>query len=136
MQEWALFNTILVGIDLFILLYGWYLIKVKRDIARHRRTMIAAGAVFALFLASFLLKIALHGVQPLPVWEESLVQPRHILYVHEGVALVTVPLILAAYWLAFKKDWVRHKKVARWAMPLWIFESAFGVASFIILYHT
>lgn len=136
MREWALFNTALVGLDFFIILYGVYLSKVKRDFQRHPKVMIAAGIVFLMFLVSFLLKVAIFGVQPFPTWPDNYfhIQPRHILYVHEAVALVTVPLIIAAYWLAYRRDFARHKKVVRWAAPLWLFESAFGIVEFFILY--
>ena len=138
MREWALFNALLVGADTFVILYGVYLAKVKRDFVRHLRVMILAGVLFLLFLVSFLIKVATQGVQPLPVWQDPPfgIQPRLILYMHEAVALVTVPLIIAAYWLAYKRRFATHKKVVRWAWPLWVFESAFGIVEFLILYPT
>lgn len=135
---WGLANAALIGIDFFVILYGIYLAKVKRDFVRHPKVMKLAGALFLLFLLSFLIKIVTVGAQPFPVWVDPPlgIQPRHILYVHEAVAVVTVPLIAAAYWFAYKRDFARHKKVARYAWPLWLFESAFGIAEFFILYTT
>lgn len=136
-RGWAMFNALLVGLDFFIIAYGVYLAKVKRDFRTHPRVMITAGVVFALFLVSFLLKVGTHGIQVFPTWDASPwgIQPKHILIVHETVALLTVPLIIAAYWFAYKKDFLHHRRVVRYAWPLWLFESAFGIAEFFILYY-
>ncbi len=137
MREWALANALLVGVDFFIIAYGVYLAKVKRDFRRHPLVMKTAGIVFLVFLASFFLKVGFYGIQEYPTWADNPlhIQPVHILLTHEAVAVLTVPLIGAAYYHAFRKNFAKHKRIVRWAWPLWLFESAFGIAEFIILYY-
>lgn len=136
MRAWAGFNAALVALDFFVILYGIYLIKRKRDVERHKKVMLTAGAIFVLFLVSFLLKITFQGIQPFPevTFTPWHIPAKNILYVHEAVAVVTVPLIAIAYWAALTKRFALHKKVVRWAAPLWLFESAFGIVEFYILY--
>lgn len=133
---WAGINAGLVALDFFIIAYGLYLAKVRKDYILHSKVMITAGVVFLVFLISFLLKVLLVGVQEMPVWEGALVQPRTILIIHEVVALITVPLLIATYWFAFKGQFERHKRIAPWAGGSWLFESAFGIVEFYILYFT
>lgn len=137
MPWWGLINAALIGVDFFVIAYGVYLAKVKRDFVRHPKVMIAAAIIFLAFLASFLVKIATVGVQAAPVWTGMPLnlQPRHILYLHEAVALVTIPVVAAAYWFAYKRDFAKHKRIVRYAWPLWLFESAFGIVEFFILYY-
>ncbi len=138
MALWGLVNSALVGLDFFVIAYGIYLAKVKRDFRRHPKVMITAGVIFLVFLASFLVKVATQGVQPFPEWTVpgTSITARHILYVHEAVALVTVPVVGAAYWFAYKRRFDLHRRVVNWAWPLWLFESLFGIGEFWMLYHT
>jgi len=64
------------------------------------------------------------------------VSPRHlvILSTHTVLAAVIVPLVLVTLWRALKTQFDRHRRIARWTLPLWMYVSATGVIIYLILY--
>jgi uncharacterized membrane protein YozB (DUF420 family) len=47
---------------------------------------------------------------------------------------VIVPLVLVTLWRALKTQFDRHRRIARWTLPLWMYVSATGVIIYLILY--
>ena len=58
-----------------------------------------------------------------------------ILASHIGMSLVVLPLVLRAMYYAVTKQFLRHKKIVKYAYPIWLYVSATGVIVYIMLYH-
>lgn len=58
-----------------------------------------------------------------------------ILLSHTVLAAVIVPLVLMTLRQAFKARWQRHRRLARWTLPMWLYVSVTGVVIYIMLYQ-
>lgn len=123
---WPLINVGIIALHILLLLYGYWLIKAKKDVQRHPRVMILAGIVFLVFLGSFIVRILVMGPVPLGTWAAP-VQPVHLQTVHAVIAVITVTLVTATYTLAARRRFDAHRRIAPWALALWIFTGIFGI---------
>jgi uncharacterized membrane protein YozB (DUF420 family) len=104
-------------------------------IAEHRRTMIGALLVSALFLVGY---IAYHYSSPIFVFRgHGWIRPVYyaLLISHVLVAALAVPLVLTTAWFGLNRIDARHRALARWTWPVWMFVSASGVIVYLMLYH-
>jgi putative membrane protein len=46
-----------------------------------------------------------------------------------------LPMILRVFYLAFREDFARHKRLARWTLPIWLYVSVTGVLVYVMLYQ-
>ena len=53
---------------------------------------------------------------------------------HVLLAIVNLPMVLRVLWLAHKEDWPRHKRLAKWTFPIWLYVSVTGVLVYLVLY--
>jgi len=58
-----------------------------------------------------------------------------ILTTHTILAIVIVPLILVTLYRAARGDFVSHRRIARWTLPLWLYVSVTGVVVYLMLYQ-
>ena len=58
-----------------------------------------------------------------------------VLLTHIGLAAAIVPLALTTVWRAWRADFARHRRIARWTLPLWLYVSVTGVVVYWMLYH-
>ena len=117
------------------LLVGARVLIAQRRILAHRRTMIAALAVSAVFLVSY---IAYHVAAPIFVFRgHGAVRPIYyaLLISHVLTAALSIPLILAAAWFGLRRVDGRHRAIARWTWPLWMYVSVSGVVVYLMLYQ-
>lgn len=134
--EWLLYlpfvNAILNTITSMLLIVGYKLIKVGKREA-HARTMLAAVGSSALFLVSYLLYHHYQG--DTKFLGPGFIRPLYffILITHIVLSMIQVPLILTTLWLAFRKNWRAHKKVAKVTFPIWLYVSVTGVLVFVFL---
>ena len=134
LAELPALNAVLNATSAMLLAAGFLCIRAKR-IAAHRACMIAAFAVSALFLTSYLIyhaqvgSVRFHG----PGW----IRPVYfaILIPHTCLAVVTVPLVLRTLGLAAHQRFAQHRAIARWTLPLWLYVSITGVIVYVILYR-
>ncbi len=127
-------NATLNATAAFLLLWGRHLIKQK-NIAAHRRCMIGAVTVSALFLVSYLTYHSFHGSQGFQ--GTGWIRPVYfsILLTHSILAAAIVPLALITLWRGLKRHDARHKAIARWTYPIWIYVSVTGVIIYLMLYQ-
>lgn len=123
------------------------LIQIRGGRVRaHKRLMLTALAVSALFLALYLLhKVALFQTTGEPNKRfptDTAVAPLAARYSYYGILgthlllAVTVPfLALRAVYLAMKGRIVAHKRLVRWAYPIWMYVSVTGVLVYLMLYQ-
>ena len=128
-------NASLNGTAVMLLTAGYLCIRARKTTA-HRNCMIAAFGVSALFLVSY---ITYHLLHHLTTKFPAQGLPRIIYFTvltsHSILAIVVVPMVLRTLYLAGKGRLDRHKKIARWTLPIWLYVSVTGVVIYVMLYH-
>ena len=117
-----------------VLIGGLIFIKQKK-INYHRIAMTAAFALGGLFLICY---IVYHVSNPANKFSgEGAVRYVYffLLITHIGFSLVVLPLVLRAMFYAVTSQFVRHKNIARYAYPIWLYVSATGVLVYLLLYQ-
>lgn len=117
-----------------LLLFGYVAIR-RGDARLHMRLMIAAFALSVVFLACYLAHKFLVGPKRFP--GEGWIRPVYftVLLTHTVLAAVNLPLILVALWFAVRGRLETHRRVARWAWPIWMYVSVTGVVVYVMLYR-
>jgi putative membrane protein len=117
-----------------LLIAGYYFIR-RKNIAAHRACMLAAFATSILFLICYLTYHYFHGVTRFP--GHGLVRTFYLslLASHTILAVVIVPLVLATLYRAWRRQFDRHRRIAVWTLPLWIYVSITGVVVYWMLYQ-
>ena len=121
------------GTTAILLLIGHRFIK-RGAVARHRATMIAAFTTSSIFLACYLY-YHFH-VGSVHFRGTGWVRPLYfsILISHTVLAAVVVPMILTTLTLALTDKFDRHRRLARWTYPIWMYVSVTGVIVYLMLY--
>ena len=117
-----------------LLVIAYVLIRARR-IAQHRRVMLAACATSSLFLLSY---VAYHAqVGSVPFTRQGFVRPLYftILGTHVTLAAVTLPLALVTLSRGLKARYGKHRAIARWTLPIWLYVSVTGVLVYVLLYQ-
>ncbi len=117
------------------LLVAAFVAVKRRQIARHRALMLAAIVTSAIFLASYVARFLLTGAHRFP--EVGMVKTVYlvILGTHSLLALVALPMILRTAYLGLKRQDPRHRALARYTWPVWMYVSITGVVVYLMLYH-
>jgi uncharacterized membrane protein YozB (DUF420 family) len=118
-----------------VLLVIAYVLIRQRRIEAHRKVMLAAFGVSTLFLVSYLVYHAQAGSTPYR--GEGWTRPLYftILITHIVLAAAIVPLALVTLRRGLKRDDARHRALARWTLPIWLYVSVTGVAVYWMLYR-
>jgi len=133
-------NASLNGLATVLLVAGFAFIKRRRVSASavrfHAVTMIATVVVSAAFLTCYLVYHAkvppkTPGVQAGPLRTVYYV----ILIPHVILAAVMVPMIVATLGLAYRRQWDKHRRLARPTFWIWLYVSVTGVVIYWMLYH-
>jgi putative membrane protein len=107
----------------------------RREIETHRALMLAASATSAVFLVSYLTYHARVG----SVHFTATGAPRAIYFAilvsHTILAAATLPLVARTLYLGLRRRDDRHRKIARWTLPIWLYVSVTGVVVYVMLYH-
>jgi uncharacterized membrane protein YozB (DUF420 family) len=127
-------NATLNASSFVLLLSGYYFIRRKRVIA-HRNCQIAALSTSVLFLVFYLTYHAHHGTTRFT--GQGIARPIYftILTTHTILAALIVPLVIITVLRARRGDFLRHKAIARWTLPMWLYVSVTGVLVYLMLYH-
>ena len=127
-------NAILNSISAILLIWGYALIRRKQFLA-HQKVMQTAFATSCLFLVCYLVYHFQVGSVPFQKTGAIRILYLSILLTHTVLA-ATVP-VLAIITLrrgrAAKYD--RHRRIARWTLPIWLYVSVTGVVVYAMLYH-
>jgi putative membrane protein len=127
-------NALLNGASAILLTTGWVLVR-RRRVAAHRACMLAAFCVSVLFLVSYVTYHALAGSRPFPGQGWIRAAYFAILVPHIVLAAVMVPFVLTTLYRALTGDFVRHARLARWTLPVWLYVSVTGVLVYWLLYR-
>jgi putative membrane protein len=127
-------NAALNATSTVLLVIAWYFIKNRR-IEAHRRTMLLAFSTSALFLISYVIYHAQIGSKPFPGTGVIRVVYFTILVPHVILAALVLPLAILTLRRGLRRDDVRHRRIARITLPLWLFVSVTGVIVYVMLYQ-
>lgn len=126
-------NAILNSASSLFLLSGYWAIR-RRLIRIHRSLMLGALSTSVLFLISYL--IYHYNIGSRSYQGEGAVRLVYfsILISHTVLAMVNVPMVGFTLIRALKGDFERHRRIARWALPIWLYVSVTGVLIYLMLY--
>jgi uncharacterized membrane protein YozB (DUF420 family) len=127
-------NAFLNGTCALLLVAGYSFIRTGR-VAAHRACQLSAVVVSILFLASYLTYHYHHGATRFA--GQGLARPLYftILISHTILAILIVPLVGITLYRALRADFVRHRRIARITLPLWLYVSVTGVIVYLMLYQ-
>ena len=130
----ATVNAVLNGGAACFLLAGYAFIRNK-NVKAHRACMVSAFVLSALFLVTYLLHHAQVG--SVPFQHEGWIRGVYfaVLVPHVALAAVIVPLALLTIYRGWTERIAKHREIARWTLPLWLYVSVSGVAVYLMLYH-
>jgi uncharacterized membrane protein YozB (DUF420 family) len=127
-------NAILNATSAALLITGYYYIR-QRNIRAHRRCMVSAFAVSIFFLLSYLTYH--YHVGATRFGGQGYIRPVYftILISHTILAGLVPFFALLTLWRAWNEQFRKHKRIARWALPIWLYVSATGVVIYWMLYQ-
>lgn len=134
MRDLPVVNATLNATAATLLVYGYTLIRAKQ-VEKHRRVMIAAFAVSVVFLLCYLVYHAQVG--SVAFTKTGWIRPVYfsILLTHTVLAVAVPFLAITALWRAWRGEFDRHRRIARWAFPIWLYVSVTGVIVYLMLYQ-
>ena len=117
-----------------LLVIGILFIRARK-IEAHKKTMGLAVLVSVAFLISYLTYHFLYGSTPFEGtgWVRTLYFT--ILISHTILAIVVVPLVIRTVLLILRNQVEKHKAIARWTFPIWLYVSVTGVVVYWMLYQ-
>lgn len=128
-------NASLNALCAVLLLAGLVCIKRGQREA-HKKIMLAAVCVSAVFLASYLTyHFSVQVVTRFPGQGWSRPVYFTILLSHTILAVCVLPMVLVTVARALKGNFDRHRALARWAWPIWMYVSITGVIVYMMLYQ-
>ncbi len=134
-HDLPLLNAILNGTSTILLVVGYVLIK-RRRYAAHAWTMGAAFVVSTLFLIGYLTHKYTSGDRTSGL-DPGLLRTVYlaILIPHVILAMVMVPMIVMVLLRAWRRQWEKHRRLARPTFWIWLYVSVTGVIIYWMLYH-
>ena len=114
---------------------GWYLIR-RGAWRRHMACMITAVISSTFFLVGYIVYHAHVGEKSTHFAAGGLIAWIYfpMLISHVLLAFVTLPLVIVTLVQVFRRRWDRHRRIARWTIPIWLYVSVTGVLVYLMLY--
>jgi len=127
-----LFHAILNGMTAVLLLTGFFMIR-SGDKIMHRNIMITAFGLSCVFLVSYV--ISKISNDPVPFGGEGYLRPIYffILITHIVLSAIIVPLVLFTMYRGLTGEYEKHKKIARWTFPIWLYVAITGVMVYLFM---
>ena len=132
-QDLPTINAILNGLSAVFLVIGYVHIRSGKPF-KHKIFMIGAFSISVVFLICYL--IYHYQVGSVGFKGQGFIRPIYfiILISHTILAALVPPLAIIALYRAFKGQFAKHKKIARWTFPIWLYVSITGVMVYLMLY--
>jgi uncharacterized membrane protein YozB (DUF420 family) len=127
-------NALLNSTSTVLLIAGYVAVRRKKVMV-HRNCMVGAFVASSVFLAGYLTRFALTGAHSFPPLGWVRVAYLTILFSHMALAVATVPLVFRTLFLAYKKRFDAHRKIAKITYPIWLYVSFTGVVVYLMLYQ-
>ncbi len=126
-------NAVMNSISAVLLATGWTFILQDKKRA-HGICMAIALVTSAIFLCGYLLHKYHNGTTAFtePAW----VKPIYLLVLipHLILAIAMLPMIIKTVFHAARREWDKHRRIARWTLPIWLYVSVTGVIVYFFLY--
>lgn len=126
-------NAFLNLLAAVLLVIGYRHVKHGR-IVEHKRIMLMALVASAAFLTSYLIYHYQVGSVPYPHYDFTRYIYFAILIPHVILAAVMVPFVIVMVWHALRAQFDKHRRLARWVWPVWLFVSISGLVVYVMLY--
>ena len=140
LQDLPLINAILNSCSALLLLAGY--VAIKRDQKeRHKRCMVSALITSTLFLTCYVIYHVgmqrVYGSAHTRFVDPAWFRPWYLalLASHLLLAIAIVPMVLMTVYHAIRGNFERHRKIARWTWPCWMYVSVTGVVIYLLLYR-
>jgi uncharacterized membrane protein YozB (DUF420 family) len=127
-------NAVLNATSGLLLITGYVLIR-RRRITLHLSCMVAALVSSTLFLISYLTYHYYHGTTRFTGPGIARLLYLTILGTHTVLAVVILPFIFVTVYRASRGEYQKHKRIARWTFPMWLYVSVTGVVVYVMLYQ-
>lgn len=127
-------NAVLNATAAVLLVWGYSLIRRKR-IDTHRKVMTAAFVTSCLFLVCYLVYHAQVGSKRFPGTGTIRTVYLTILATHTVLAAAVPVLAIITLRRGLSKRFDKHRRIARWTLPVWLYVSVTGVVVYWMLYH-
>jgi uncharacterized membrane protein YozB (DUF420 family) len=127
-------NAVLNATAAVLLVWGYTLIR-RRRIRAHRRVMTAAFVTSCIFLACYLIYHYQAGVVRFPGTGAIRTVYLSILTTHTILAAAVPVLAIITLRRGLSARYDKHKLIARWTLPIWLYVSVTGVVVYVMLYH-
>jgi putative membrane protein len=127
-------NAVLNSLAAVLLVWGYLLIRRKR-IETHRKVMLSAFVTSCLFLVSYL--VYHYEVGSVRFQKTGAIRTVYltILFTHTVLAAAVPPLAIVSLRRGLAARYDRHRAIARWTLPIWLYVSVTGVVVYWMLYH-
>jgi putative membrane protein len=125
-------NAFLNGTSAVFLFLAWRAI-LRRDVVTHARYVLVSLGSSALFLVSYIVYHSVHG--DTPFGGQGAIRPIYfsILISHVFLSAVALPLIFLSLFFSLSGRFPKHKSIARYTFPVWLYVSVTGVLVFALL---
>ena len=127
-----LLNACLNGTTFVLLFASLYFVK-KKDIRNHKRLTLTAFFLSAIFIISY---VTYHYFVPeTSHGGEGFVKGFYyfILISHIIFATIVLPFILLSFYYGLQKNILKHKKIVKWAFPIWLYVTLTGVLVYLLI---
>ena len=126
-------NALLSAVSLAFAIAGVRAIR-RKEIEKHRNRMLVAVAASAAFLVLFVIRFVTFGFEPLAAGGAARIVHSILLFSHEPLAVINVPLVVAALVLGLRGSYRGHREVAPMAFWIWIYVLVTGILLYALLY--
>ncbi len=131
----ATLNAVLNAVATVLLVVGLVMIKKKKEQA-HKRLMLGAFGVSAAFLISYLTYHFVVGSEAKFAGEGAIAVVYFSILISHIVLAASVPVLtIMTIYYGLKNHRQKHRKIARWTFPIWLYVSITGVVIYLMLYH-
>jgi uncharacterized membrane protein YozB (DUF420 family) len=127
-------NAVLNATAAVLLVWGYTLIR-RRRIAQHRKVMQTAFVVSCLFLVCYLVYHYQVGSVRFPKTGAIKTLYLAILGTHTLLAAAVPVLAIITLRRGLSARYDKHRRIARWTLPIWLYVSVTGVVVYLMLYH-
>ncbi|MBS3738349.1 DUF420 domain-containing protein [Mesohalobacter halotolerans] len=127
------FHAVINGLTAILLFVGYLLIKNQKMIL-HRNVMISAFVLSVVFLVSYVISKISH--EPVSYGGEGWMRYVYffILITHIVLSGIIIPLVLFTMYRGLTGQYEKHKKIARWTFPIWMYVAITGVLVYIFMH--
>lgn len=129
---YPLFHAVLNGATAILLALGYVMMRTG-NIKMHRNIMITAFGLSCVFLVSYVLSKISHD--PVHYGGESFLKYIYffILITHILLSAIIVPLVLFTMYRGLTKEYDKHRKIAKWTFPIWMYVAVTGVLVYVFM---